>query len=722
MSVHVKQTYCRICEAHCGLEVEVQTEADGSEKVQSIRPDKQHPVSKGYACIKGTAIGELHHDPDRVNQPLKKVDGEWQAISWPQAIEEIGSKVKTLRKRHGNRSIAHYTGNPTFFSAHNLLYSGMFLQALGSPNHYASHSIDANNKFHVATEMFGLSTIQPIPDFDHCDFMMCLGGNPVVSQMSVVSVPHALQKIRGIEERGGTVIIIDPRRSETAEKVGTHQFIRPGTDAYLLAAMLHVIAHEQSLNTAELQQHLSGLAPFIQTAETWTPERAAPITGIAASTIRQLARDYAAADGAVLYMSTGVNMGPFGSLAYWLLLGLSAITGNLDHRGGLLIPEGPADMISTAKKLGLGTFDEHRTLENNWHRVAGAFPVGALEEEIQSDHPERIRALFVTAGNPVHSVPGNNLTAAMERLDLMVAIDIQKSETAQRADYILPATDMLERSDYPLSHAMLSVTPWAQYTPAVVKPLHERKPEWWIFSELAKASGAPLFGKSPLNWLPRLNGWLAKLPGKTPPQITPDTILGRVLAGGGKVTLKQLKANPRGMPLPANRSGNFLGKRLATDDQRVHLAPPALIKDARRLSQLESTFTAPVGALRIIGRRERRSHNSWMHNNRFINHESGIAAIMNPADAKVRKLQDGQNIALQGNGNTLTLPVKISDEIMPGVLAVPHGWGHKQSGQQKAAALKGGNINELLPNAGQHMDPVSGQAIMLGHAIRVIAA
>ncbi|TJY59027.1 formate dehydrogenase [Sinimarinibacterium sp. CAU 1509] len=709
--MRTEKTYCRICEAHCGLDVTIDGDA-----VVAVKPDKTHPVSRGYACIKGSALGELHHDPDRVNHPLKKVNGTWQRIGWPQAIAEIGSRIRTLQKTHGRRSVAHYYGNPTAFSMQNFLYSAAFMQALGSPNVFTSSSIDLNNKFHVADAMYGMLDVHPVPDFAHCEFFMCLGSNPMVSQMSVVAVTHVMEKLSAIEDRGGRVIVIDPRRTETAQHVGEHHFIRPGTDAWLLLGMAHVVAHELELDPAAIHAHANGLTAFLAAVKDWTPERVAPLTGLSAERIRELATAYARARGAVLYMSTGVNMGPFGSIAYWLVQGLSLITGNLDARGGLVFSRGAFDVTKLIKVLEGKKVDGPRTLKDGWRQEAGAFPAAALADEILIDHPQRIRALIISAGNPVHSIPGNRLAEAFEHLELRVCIDLYLSETAQQADYVLPATDMLERSDFPLSHLNFQAEPHAQYTAAVLAPKFERRPEWWIFTQLAQAAGAPLLGPTLMNWPARLSRVFDRLP--LVRGLQPDDVLALLLRLGGKTTLAELKRNPQGVALPAVEPGNFLGKRVPSADGKVNLAPATVLKDLTRLAAAAGDYAAETAGLRVIGRRERRSHNSWMHNNRRIKHDSGISALMHPADAVKRGIADGDLIEV-GTGRNVAIPVRITEDIMPGVLCVPHGWGHAQSGLGKASMLPGSNINEALPDVALHMEPVSGQAIMLGHVLEV---
>lgn len=711
-----QRTFCRICEAQCGLVVEV----DDHERVVGVSPDREHPVSKGYACVKGTSLGDLHHDPDRVDHPMKRVGDRWERISWAQALSEIGARVRALRSAHGDRCIAHYTGNPTFFSFQNILWSASFLEALGSPNVFASHSIDVNNKFEVSRLLYGLPTVHPVIDLDRASFVMLLGSNPAVSQMSVIQAPDALGRLRAIEQRGGQVVLIDPRRTETARKVGEHVGIRPGTDAYLLLAMLHVIAHEDGADTTVLRGVASGVDDLLAAAVPWSPERVAEITGIDAVDIRRLARAYAVADGAALYVSTGVNMGPFGSVAYWIVQGLNLLTGNVDAAGGLLVPPGAFDTLALAKALGHGDPGDERTLVSSLPRVAGAFPVGALAEEITAEHPERIRALFVSAGNPVHSVPGGELDDAFGELDLLVCIDLYRSETGARADYVLPATDMLERSDFPVAWANLQPSPHAQWTPAVVAPIGDRRPEWEIFSDLAEACGSSLTGPTLCNALPRLNRLLARLPGDR--RVTPDLLLAGLLRWGRTTTLAELRRHPEGVLLAPTEPGSFLGQRVPTDDGLVHLGPPELVGDLPRLEALAPSFAVEDGTLVLIGKRERRSHNSWMHNTPGIRQPSTNAVLVHPDDAAARGLGDGDAVDVVGGAGSVRLPVRITDDVVRGVVAVPHGWGHDGGGLGRADALGGGNINRAIPGGTAWLEPVSGQSIMLGHRVRVVPA
>ena len=710
----IKRTYCRICEAHCGLTVEVD---ERTQRVGRVRPDRENPVSKGYSCVKGLGSGAMHDDEERLNFPMKRVGSTFERISWEQAIAEIGAKVRQLRKEFGPRSVGLYTGNPTFFSFQNILMSSGFIEALHSPNLFASHSVDNNNKLHVSTVMYGRSMVHPIPDLEHTEFFMCMGSNPVVSQMSIIQLPNSLKCLQDVESRGGRVIIVDPRRTETAQKVGEHISIQPQTDAYLLMAMLHVIAHEDGLDLGPAKKIAHGVDEFVSIAADWTPERAAAVTGIDASTIRELARAYRDADGGALYMSTGVNMGPFGSIAYWLVQGLNLITGNIDRRGGLLVPRGPFDSLKLAGWLGLGDFNEHRTLRGDWHQVAGCFPIAALPGEIDNEDPRRIRALFVSAGNPVHSMPdGGALARAFDKLSLLVSIDIYRNETSAHADYLLPATDMLERSDYPASHAMLQITPHAQYTPAMVPPKYERREEWRIFSDLALACGAKPWGKVG-NLLPRINRLLARLPGDV--EVTPDQVLALLMRWGGEVTLEQLKQAPGGIPLPPNEPGSFFGTRVPSEDGKVQLYPQDVAVDLPRLRREEGRLSPRSGKLVMIGQRDRRSHNSWMHNSPHIRQPSGNRALIHPADAKALSIADGDEVEVATEQGSIRVLARLTDEMRRGVVAVPHGWGHKGTQVKRAAALPGANVNEVIPGGHANLEPVSGMAIMMGHEVQV---
>lgn len=713
----IKKTFCRICEAYCGLEVTVSQ----SDEISNVKPDKSHAISKGYACIKGISIDQIHTDPDRVNYPLKRINGQLKRISWKQANQEIGSKIRALRTEYGDRSIGMYQGNPTFFNYAGMLFSDSFLEALGSPNLYSSHSIDCNNKFEVSTHIYGLSTVHPIVDLDHTKFLICLGGNPMVSQMSFISVINPLEKMKSIIERGGRVLSIDPKKTETSEKVGEHLFIKPGSDVFLLLAMLNLIAHEHTIDIAQLSTVADGVEKFMAIADGWTPERVAAITGINADEIRTLTRDFVNSDGGALYMSTGVNMGRFGTLSYWLVNGINLLTGNIDKQGGLLVPYGVFDALKLGKEMGLGDFNGHQTLKNGWHQVAGNFPVSALADEITIDHPERIRALFISAGNPIHSMPnGDVLSDAMKKLDLVVSIDIFQNETSKNADYILPATDMLERSDYPMGHVMLQNRPFAQFTDPVVKPKYERREEWRIFSDLAIASGADRKNPGICNLVAQRNKAFSRVPFVSKHLIKPHHILASLLKSGGQTTLKALKQTPQGMHLRENTAGSFLGHRVPTKNGKVQLWSDKLSRDLDRARIEHQLDEKHLGKLQLVGQRDRRTHNSWMQNNTKIKQPDRNHALINSKDAEERQVQQGDLVCISTELGEVQLPATVTDHVFKGVIVVPHGWGHGNNDHlSKASSQRGININSILPGGHENQDPISGQAIMTGHYVSV---
>ncbi len=685
------RTFCRICEVHCGLVVDVEADATtGVERVIKVSPDREHPVSQGYCCVKGLGLGALHHDPDRVDVPLKRVDGELVEIGWDQALSEIGSQVRGIVDEHGPRAVALYQGNPTFFSLQGTLMSTAYVEALGSPNVFASHSIDVNTKFHVSTEMYGLSLVHPVPDFEHLELFMCLGSNPLVSQMSVLQVADAAGVLSSVVDRGGRVIIVDPRRTETARRVGEHVPIRPGTDAYLLAAMLHVLTAEIGLDLAPARKVARGVDEFVAAAAPWTPERAEAVTGISAATIRDLATSYAAASdgsgkGAALYCSTGVNMGPFGSVAYWLIQGINLITGNLDRRGGLLVPRGAFDTLRLADLVGLGRFDEHRTTDGRWHRVAGAFPVAALADEITTEHPDRVRALVRDGRQPRALGAGRGAGRGAPAA---------RPAGEHRP---LPQRDRGVRRLRAAGHRHAR----AQRLPGLA-PVAADRAARPVDARRRRAAGAATHGVADLlRPGPGLRGTpLGHDRRARPPPPQPAAGSAAALAPGHRRpparaapalgpahVAARAEAPPRGRPAARDRA-RVVPRPAGRDTRRSRRPGPG--RPRRRPRPARRRRGRPVPARRPAARRAARPALAQLLDAQQLLHPAARRQHR-PAPPRRRSRaghrRGPMRIEVSSPTGAVEVPVSLTDDVARGVVVVPHGWGHATTGPRRARAL-----------------------------------
>ncbi len=704
-------TYCRICEAACGLEVTT----DGIQ-VLRIDADSEHPVSKGFACVKGVRFAELHHSPDRLDHPMKRVGDEWVEMGWDDALGEIAERVNGIRARHGNQAVAGYLGNPAAFGALHAMAYTAFMQGLGTTNLYSSASQDLTNKYLVGQRMYGSPLLQPIPDIDRAGFVMLFGTNPSISQMSVVQVPKATQRLKAVVERGGRVVHVNPRRTETARATGEQVFIRPGTDVFLLASFLREMLATGNVDERLVGDHTMGFGALEAVTAPWTPERTAEVTGVPPEVLRELVAAHDAADGAVLYASTGVNMGPHGTLSYWLLNVINAVSGNLDRPGGAVVPTPALDFPKLLARTGMG-MTEARSRIGGFEMILDTFPASILPDEILTPGEGQVRAMFVSAGNPALSTPNSpRMQAALQELELLVCVDMFRNETGSLAHYVLPAQSWLERPDIPFVHAFagLQLDPWLQYTPAVVPPAAQRKEESWIYRRLAAACGVPMTGS-------RVQGApfaAADLAARLPLvgdqlELTDDRLISAVIAAAGKRPSTVRQAS-HGVPLASGPpGGEFLGKRVFTSHGRVDLAPPDFVAHSRTL---EADFAAELEGrdrLRLITRRERHSHNTWTHNaEAFVGGRRDTnRAFVHPEDATRAGLGEGDIAEISTATGKIRLPVVLDEDLMPGVVSIPHGWGHRGAdGLAVASEHAGVNVNELAPDGAQACEPLSGMA------------
>jgi anaerobic selenocysteine-containing dehydrogenase len=723
VSTRTEFTFCRICEATCGLKATIE-----GDRVVALEPDENHVVSKGYSCIKGLRYHEIHHSPDRLRAPLKRVGGRFEQISWEQALDEIGAKVRQLVEDHGGDSVSAYLGNPIAFSLLPPVLTAAFLQGLGSRNLFQTGSQDCNNKFAAAERVYGFPFIQPFPDVDRTQCLIMIGSNPAVSRASFMQLPDPIRRLRAIEGRGGKVFLVNPRRTETAKQMGTQVFIRPDTDVYFLLSFLHEVVSRDAIDHERVGLHMKGLDALRKVSEAWPPERTSEITGISAETLRAMVDAYTRADGAALFLSTGVNQGSQGTLAFWIQEAINAITGNLDRLGGTLVGYGYIkDFPRHARKSGHTMRDDVSRI-GQLPSVVDTFPAGLMADEILTPGEGQVRAMVCLSGNPLLTVPNSNgrLEEALKALELLVVIDIFRNETANHAHYILPGSSAFQRPDLPFVFQSLmgaQPIPYVQYTDALLPPEGEQRDETMILLQLAAACGSTLFGSRIVNGF--LKGWmgLGKLPAVgSRLGLTSERFLGLMARAFRLGSLSSLRDEPHGRLLEANQGQDFLGQRVVTDDGLVNLAPVELIEAVR---DLEATFEqerTQRHKLKLISKREQHSHNSWLHNHpRFVEGKRSTNYLyMNPSDGKTAGVESGAMVEVRSSAGSVRLPVQLTDEMMVGAVALPHGWGHQAAdGLSVASQTTGANANLLAADGPGALEYFSGMAKLNGIWVEV---
>lgn len=714
MSTETKTTFCRICENQCGLSVTVE-----ENRIAAIEPDKQHVATRGYACIKGLSFDNIRSSPDRVTSPLKKTDSGFVAISWDQALREIGKKVRALRSAHGDNSVGMYFGNPIAFSPLiPILASGGFGAGLNTKKMFNTGSTDCNNKFVVSQGMYGSGMALTFPDVPNTQYLVIIGGNPAISKMSFINLPDPVAQLREIETRGGKVVHINPRKTETAHRVGRQQFIRPNTDVFFLLAFLREVLKREAFDAQRVAHFMTGFGQIGAVVEQWTPERQAELTGVAASDLLRIVDDYLAADGAALYASTGINQGSNGVLAFWAIEVINAITGNFDKTGGSLMGRGIVDYGKATKDADSEASAFYSRVRNT-RSFMGALPVALLADEILQPGDDQVRAMFVLSGNPV--ITGTNSTRtrqAMEKLELLVSIDLVRNETAEYADYILPGSHFSERPDILFSFFTFSglmPVPWIQYTERLVDLPGECRDESWILSRLCAACDAPMFGSRLFQAVLDL-GELCKTIPYFGPRFTPlsDRVMGGILRFAGLGGRSGMHKYPHGRMLPPISGDSYFGKRVLNENGKIDLAPVGIIQlSGQRLDATAIQHDTSGHLLRLITRRERFTHNSWAHNDpAFVKGSRHTNYLyINSLDAQQHDLVDGDRVELASATGEVCVPVSITPDLMPGTVALPHGWGHENvPGLSIASKNVGVNVNILASDGPAAIEPLSGMA------------
>ncbi|MFK8332417.1 molybdopterin oxidoreductase family protein [Pseudomonas sp. BJa5] len=693
---------CHLCEAICGLTIEV-TEAPGAApRISSIKGDPQDSFSRGHICPKAVALQDIQNDPDRLRVPHRRVGDSWEPIGWDEAFEFAAQKLWAIQQAHGQNAVAVYQGNPSVHNYGLMTHSNYFLGLLKTRNRFSATSVDQLPQHLTSYLMYGHGLLLPIPDIDHTDFMLILGGNPLASNGSIMTVPDVEKRLKAIQARGGKLVVVDPRRSETAAMADQHVFVRPGGDAALLCGLLNTLFSEglerpSSLPVDGLDQVREAIAPF-------SAEAMAPLCGVEAQVIRQLARDFAAADKAVCYGRMGVSTQAFGTLCHWLVQLINLVSGNLDRVGGALCTQPAVDLVASTSG---GHFNAWQSRVSGLPEYGGELPVAALAEEMLSEGEGQVRALVTVAGNPVLSTPnGRQLERALEGLEFMLSIDLYINETTRYADLILPSTSALENDHYDTTFNLLAVRNVSRFNRAILPKPQGALHDWEIFVGLARAFAA--LADKPLK--PTL-----------PPAQLIDIGLRQGRYGEGSpfnLSIATLDQHPHGIdlgPLQPNLAG-----RLKTVNQRIQAAPPEILIDLQRFAGQQ-----PIGSdqLLLIGRRHVRSNNSWMHNyHRLVKGKPRHHLLMHPDDLAGRHLSDGQRVRVSSRVGSIEVEVQACSDMMPGVVSLPHGFGHGRAGVRMDIARNqpGASANDLTDE--RWRDAVSGNAALNGVPVQVVAA
>ena len=738
MATHYRT--CPFCEATCGLEIEIE-----GHEVVSVRGDAGDVFSQGFICPKAYGIKQLHEDPDRLTTPLVRRGGELVEAGWDEAFEEIDRRLSPILAEHGKNAVAVYLGNPNAHNLSALTHGTAWLRVLGTHNLYSASTVDQMPKQVSAGHMFGTMLSVPIPDVDRCDHLLMLGANPLVSNGSLLTAPNMRGRLRGIRERGGKVVVVDPRRTRTAEEADEHHFIRPGADALLLAALACTIVEEGLDDLGRLAEHVNGLDEVSELVRGFTPEAVAGPTGIEAGEIRRMARELAAADRGAVYARIGTCTQEFGTHASWLVDVLNALTGNLDREGGALFPKAAAGQKNSSGPGGGGRgvrFGRWTSRVRGLPEFFGELPVAVLAEEIETPGEDQVHALITAAGNPIVSTPNSDrLERAVEGLDFMLAIDIYVNETTRHADVILPAPEPLEKSHYDAAFYQLSTRNIANYSPAVFE---RRGPaEWEIYMRLAGI----IAGQGPNGDVGAFDDMViqtliqrevgidgSRVEGREPaellealePRRGPERVLDFLIRTGPYgdgfgsdpegLTLELLEESPHGIDL--GPLSPRLPEMLRTPSGKVELAPEPIVADLERLRA--ALARERNGGMVLIGRRQLRSNNSWMHNlPALVKGKDRCTLHIHPDDAVRLGLGDGEQALVRSAAGSVEAPIEVTEDIMPGVVSIPHGWGHDADGVRMSVAATHAGVNSNVLSDESQVEPLSGNAVLNGIPVEV---
>ncbi|PKA00229.1 dehydrogenase [Leptospira levettii] len=706
---------CNLCEAMCGLQIEVK---NGT--IQNFKGDILDQFSRGHICPKGPELKSLYEDPDRIKFPIKRTNSGWEKVSWVEALSDIAKQIVDLQTKYGNDVVAIYNGNPNVHNYGSMLYGQRFTSRIKTKNNFSATSVDQLPHQLLSYLMFGHQLLVPIPDIDRTTYFLILGGNPFASNGSLMTVPDVKKRLKAIQDRGGKYVVIDPRKTETAEHANEHIFIKPGTDVFFLLSLLNVI-FEKKRNKPNSLVNEEDLNSIQRLTNEFHPSVVSKITGIPMDTIERIAMEFVNASSAVCYGRVGVSTQEFGALCQWLINVINIVTGNLDKEGGAMFTLPAVDLVGEGSTMrsSPGSFNTYQSRVRKLPEFNDELPVSALAEEILTDGEGQIRVLATSAGNPVLSTPnGSKLEKALSQLDLMISFDFYLNETTKHAHYILPPTSTLEHDHYDLIFNVFAVRNTSRYNQPLFQPEEGMLHDWEIFSDLTKRIELVRSGKELPSELIRT-------------KLTPASIIDHALKSGPygskhnteiQMSLELLKNSPHGIDLgPLKKS---FPERLYTKDKKIQLFPTLLQNDIPRL---KTKFNEHLNSghsnfpYLLIGRRHLRNNNSWMHNlPKLMTGKPRCTMMVHPDDASLLGISNHEEVIVESKVGKLRIPVEITDELMKGVVSIPHGFGHNRSGtnQKVATQFSGVSINDLTDD--QSIDEFSGNAAFSGIQVKIL--
>lgn len=712
---------CTLCEAMCGIEIQA-----SADKVLSIRGDEDDPFSQGHICPKAAALQDLHEDPDRLRTPMRKTRGGFVPISWDEAIDEAAERIHGLQRRHGKNAIGIYLGNPNVHNLGAMTFGPQLIRALRTKNRFSASSVDQWPHMFAAYFMMGHQFLIPIPDVDRADYAVILGANPLASNGSLMSAPGIRRRLDAIRERG-EVVVFDPRRSETAARAAdAHHFIRPGTDALLLLSMLHEVFARNAATLGRLEGITRGLKTLEEVTREFTAESTAPLTGVPAEVTKGIVTKLLETPRAFVYGRMGTSTQEFGGLATWLINALNAVTGHMDREGGVMFTQPAFDALKLpgGAGIGKGSHGRWRSRVRGLPEFGGELPVVTMAEEILEEGPGQIRGMITVAGNPILSTPnGQRTEEAFESLELCISIDPFINATTRHADLILPPVSPLERAHYDISFHLLAVRNTAKYADPLFEPADGALDDWQISLRIARKLEALRNGR-----VTRKGAELLALETAGPVR-TLDVGLRSGPHGIGKgpmgvvngLSVRKLRNHPHGIDLGPLQP--CLRERFGPKQQHVELAPSIMVDDLDRLrKRVREQQEAATPELLLIGRRQLRTNNSWLHNSpRLMRGKDRCTVMLHPDDAERLDVAQGAQVTVRSRVGEVTLPAVITSDIMPGVVSIPHGFGHGRKGVQLtvAADKPGASINDLTDHLA--VDTLTGNAALNGVPVELSA-